>query len=259
MYNNAEEVTNDENFRTLSSDIIISFCKSSDLKIREIDLFLAVVDWYRYHQDQIPDTVVKNIFQEIRYPLIHRSDLVNTVRPTKMADPSLYTAALEYHLFPDIYKGPESQIIPRKCQPRYVYENATPECLDVSETPKGLVLINNHLGDALCIIQVQPTEQRPVHFKIKYKYDGYGRADGCHILVPRSKSVCNSTTPTAHTIDGGIDLTRQFNYELDGTVSIKGNDVITTICGVSKAMPKENEICLCLHIYQTAETQFTLI
>jgi len=62
MYKNAEEVANDENFRTLSSDIIISFCKSSDLKIKEIDLFLAVVDWYNYHQDRIPDTVTEKHF-----------------------------------------------------------------------------------------------------------------------------------------------------------------------------------------------------
>ena len=173
-----------------------------------------------------------------------------------MADPSLYTAALEYHVFPDKYEGPESQIIPRKQQQsRYVYKNATPEYLNVSETPKGLIL-TNHSGSALCIIEVQPTEQRPVHFKIKFKYDNYGGGHGYHFLVPRFKSVCNNITLTTH---DGIDLTRPINYELDGTVSIKGNDVITTICGVSKVMPKENEICLCLHIYLPAKTQFTLI
>jgi len=41
MYEHAELVAKDENFKTLTSEVIISYCKSSDLKIREIDLFLA--------------------------------------------------------------------------------------------------------------------------------------------------------------------------------------------------------------------------
>jgi len=95
-----------------------------------------------------------------------------------------------------------------------------------------------------------------VHFKIKYN-----GGDGHLVLVPRSKSVCNSTIPVnRYHVDGGIDVARQSNYELDGTVSIEGGDVITTIGGVSKVTPREDEICLCLHIYaHCKETQFTLI
>ena len=264
MYNHAEEVAHDENFRSLSSKVLISFCKSSDLNIRENDLFLAVVEWYKHNQDQVPETVVKIVFQEIRYPLIPTSDLVNVVRPTKMADPGLYTAALEYRLFPDKYEGPQSQIIPRKYQPWYLYKNVTPGFVDVSESPEGLVITRNHhmtrQGYALCLVQVQPTEQHPVHFKITFKFRSH---NGHHVLVTRSylqysDSVRNDLYPGE--VIGGIDLAKQWECECVGTVSIRGESVVTTIGDVSKVTPIENEIYLCLHMYEpNAEIRFSFL
>ena len=64
------------------------------LKLRNW-FILAVVEWYK-HQDQVPQTVVKMIFQEICYPLIFQVDLVNTVCMAKVTKLGLYTTALEY-------------------------------------------------------------------------------------------------------------------------------------------------------------------
>ena len=128
MCDHANEVGQHEKFKMLSSEIVLTLCKSSELKIKELDLFLGVVKWYKPRQDLIPKSVVKSVFQAIRYPLILKSDLVITARPTKMADMSLCTAALEYHLFPDKYEGPQSQIISRKCISQESLFKTFPHC-----------------------------------------------------------------------------------------------------------------------------------
>ena len=58
MYDHADEVAHNENFKKISSEIILFFCKTSNLNIEELDLFLAVVEWYK-HQDQVPETVLR--------------------------------------------------------------------------------------------------------------------------------------------------------------------------------------------------------
>jgi len=161
MCDHANEVVRHESFKGLSSKVMLLLCKSSNLKIREIDLFLGVNKWYEHNQDQIPETVVKSIFQEIRYPLIPKADLVNIVRPTKMADPTLYTAALEYHLFPDKYAGPPNQITNREgISHCFLYTNVTPSYIDVTNTSEGIIIrrIGSHSARlwGLCAIQVYP-------------------------------------------------------------------------------------------------------
>jgi len=174
MYDRADEVVLNENFKKLSNEVILLLCKSSDLNIKELDLFLAIVEWYK-HQYQVSETVVRSIFQEIRYPLIPKSDLVQRVRPTKMADPILYTAALEYHLFPDAYEGPQIQISSRKHRPEGIkYTNDTPRYMHVHRNSDAIVIkriANGHSQGVcgLCTIQVYPTKWHPVHFKIELR------------------------------------------------------------------------------------------
>jgi len=114
MCANASDVVHGTDFIELPHEIVLSLCKSSDLNVSEIDLFLAVNVWQQHNQ-KIAKAVTKNIFREIRYPLISNTDLVRKVAPTEMADPSLYTAALEYHIDASLYRGPISQLVPRKC------------------------------------------------------------------------------------------------------------------------------------------------
>jgi len=113
---NAYKIIKEENFKSLPSELMLKFCQSSDICVKEIDLFLAVVKWYQYQKAKMSDDTIKNILQQIRYPLISVSDLIEKVRPTKMADSVLYTSALEYHLMPNKYDGPEIQLVKRKVQ-----------------------------------------------------------------------------------------------------------------------------------------------
>jgi len=250
MYDHANEIFHNENFKKLSNEVILLLCKSSDLNIKELDLFLAVVEWYK-HQDQVSETVVRSIFQEIRYPLIPKSDLVQRVRPTKLADPSLYTAALEYHLFPDTYEGPQIQISSRKHRPEgIIYTNVTPRYMRVHRNSDGIVIkrvANNQLQGiyGLCTIQVYPTKWHPVHFKIVWE-----RFTGNSInLVTRSYAVTNPVIPSNDVTDG-INITR---CTVDGTVSVRGNNIVTTVGSVSRITAKQREVYLCVHMRHAGE------
>ena len=114
MCANASDVVHHPGFIKLPHEVVLAFCKSSDLNVSEIDLFLVVNEWQQHNQ-KVAKAVIKNIFREIRYPLISNTDLVRKVSPTDMADPSLYTAALEYHFDTSLYRGPLSQLVTRKC------------------------------------------------------------------------------------------------------------------------------------------------
>jgi len=113
MCANASDVVHDPDFIKLPHEVVLALCKSSDLNVSEIDLFLAVNEWQQRNQ-KIAKAVTKSILREIRYPLISSTDLLCKVAPTKMADPNLYTAALEYHFNASIYRGPSSQLITRR-------------------------------------------------------------------------------------------------------------------------------------------------
>jgi len=116
MCANASDVIQDPDFIKLSHEVVLEFCKSSDLNVSEIDLFLAVCEWQKHNQ-KVARAVIKNIFREIRYPLIPNVDLVSQVAPTEMADSSLYITALEFHVNESLYKGPRSQLVPRRYCP----------------------------------------------------------------------------------------------------------------------------------------------
>ncbi|XP_065887899.1 uncharacterized protein [Dysidea avara] len=111
---NMSAVARHPNFIALPHTVILEVCKSSDLHISEIDLFLAVAEWHKYQT--LSKNFTKNIFQEIRYPLISSDDLIHKVRPKNLADSELFTAALIYHLDPSGYKGPPNQLVNRKYQ-----------------------------------------------------------------------------------------------------------------------------------------------
>jgi len=49
MYNHADKLALSPSFKHLSSEIVPWFCKSSELRISEIKLFLAVVERCFYH------------------------------------------------------------------------------------------------------------------------------------------------------------------------------------------------------------------
>jgi len=130
MCTSANDAIRDPNFTKLPDNIILNFCKSSELSVSEINLFLAVSEWYK-HNKKLPKATIKNIFHEIRYPQISNIDLVTKVGPTGLADSNLYTAALEYHVAAGQYKGPPGQLVKRKS---HAASNATTSAMNSVST-----------------------------------------------------------------------------------------------------------------------------
>ena len=116
---NIKKVARHPNFMALPHTVVLEVCKSSDLNVGEIDLFLAVAEWHK-HQ-----TLSK----------IASDDLLHKVRPTNLADSNLYKAALEYHLDSRIYEGPSNQLENRKHQLKLLSANES-----VSTTGMFMVL-----------------------------------------------------------------------------------------------------------------------
>ena len=142
MRANASDIVHHSDFTKLPHEVVLAFCKSSDLNVSEIDLFLAVNEWQQHNQ-KVTKAVIKNIFREIRYPLISNNDLVRKVAPTEMADQSLYTAALEYHIDACLYRGPLSQLVTRKCH------EVTSLNSNETEHPAGTVLLCRSIAVSL--------------------------------------------------------------------------------------------------------------
>ncbi|XP_065888636.1 kelch repeat and BTB domain-containing protein 8-like isoform X2 [Dysidea avara] len=147
MCANASEVVHHSGFIKLPHEVVLAFCKSSDLNVSEIDLFLAVNEWQQYNQ-KVAKAIIKNIFREIRYPLISNTDLVRKVAPTDMADPSLYTAALEYHIDASLYRGPLSQLVTRKCHKVTSLNSSKIEPAAVLQSTRGYSVLPSNLVDA---------------------------------------------------------------------------------------------------------------
>jgi len=253
MYTNASVITEDPRFNTLSHEVIFEFCKSSELSIKEIDLFLAVNQWYQSNKAELPEAIVESIFQQIRYPLISKADLYDKVRPTKMADSSLYIAALEYHLFPGKFDGLSSQVAKRETsydhvQMESLFTNLTPKTITMTETPSGTIFTKTGKSawNGLCVAKVQPTEQQPVHFKIHID----SRTSYCGIRLSVQSCLLDDfviNSPIGMNVD-----TLNTGQENDGTISISGNTVTTTIGGgVMTIQKKSDPIFLCVYMFHT--------
>ena len=253
MYTNASEITEDPQFDTLSHEVVLEFCKSSELNIKEIKLFLAVNQWYQSNKAELSEAIVESIFQQIRYPLISKTDLYDKVRQTKMANSSLYTAALEYHLFPGKFDGLSSQVAKRETsydhmQIESVFTNLTPKTITLTETPNGTVFTKTGKSawNGLCVTKVQPTEQQPVHFKLHME----SCTAYCGIrLAVQSCSLDNLviSSPVGMNVD-----TFNTGQENDGTISIIGNTITTTIGGCVMTTHKRSyPVFLCVYMFHT--------
>ena len=135
---NAGKVINSPWFNTLPLHIILAFVKSSNLEVKEVDLFLAVARWYKHQEDVLCADDKKQVFQLIRYPLMSLSDLLEIVRPTQLADQNLYTAALEYNCMDMSEKISKSEFSQDQLTVRRYYFNSfSPPGLLIEHTAKG--------------------------------------------------------------------------------------------------------------------------
>ena len=137
-----EEVIDCSWFGSLPLSVLTVLVKSSNLEVRELDLFLAVAEWCK-QQHNGNDDDIKPLFKQIRYPLIPRSHLIEKVLPTNMADPDLYKAALEYH-DTDKFDGSEDQLKLR----RYYFDfeptdDDNDDDIRIEHTAKGTLITND--------------------------------------------------------------------------------------------------------------------
>ena len=168
MENYATSVIQISWFTSLPLSILTMFVKSPNLEVRELNLFLAIVKWYKQQKDTISDEDAKSLFQNIRYPLIQKSDLVEQVYPTSMADLNLYKAALEYHET-DKFDGPEEQLKVRRFYfPFRTTHGLFEESFCIEHTNKGTIITctNNNRYICECTALIDLRENEPVNFTL---------------------------------------------------------------------------------------------
>ena len=178
MESNADKVINTLEFNILPLRMLLAFVKSSNLEISEIDLFLAVAKWLEHQENEISADDMKQVFQSIRYPLISLSDLIEKVRPSKLADQALYTAALEYHCMSEVR---ESEFSQDQLTVRKYYIDFSPSSeLSVEQTAGGTVItLTKDTRTRLCTMAEISLAGKPIRFKVQYSKKSSRRTRGC--------------------------------------------------------------------------------
>ena len=247
MYSNAYKLIEGASFKTLPSELMLKFCQSSDLCVKEIHLFLAVVEWCQHQKANISDDTIKTVLQQIRYPLISVSDLLGKVRPTKFADTVLYTSALEFHHMPSEYDGPQIQLARRKSS-GLCFFNLTTATMTIKQDDNSITRTSGSNGwNGLCAAPVYP-EQHPVYFKFLLKQSNFDRT-GVQI-VTRS---CSKSNLSASNYSGSMDGSGfTIGEEVDGVITIEGSKITTTIGHktITTTCTKGcDTIYLCIYLY----------
>ncbi|XP_065887347.1 BTB/POZ domain-containing protein 9-like [Dysidea avara] len=237
METRANEIICTTEFLSLPLPLIAMFMELSNLEVKEIDLFLAAVKWHSHQDDALPEDEVKNIFQKIRYPLISVVDLLDKVRPTNLADPDLYKAALEYHHIPEKFNGPEKQI-----EQRNFYFNFTTnsEELQIEYAAKGTVITKTGItyGWIKCQTMISAKLSQAVRFKLYLKKCASSIRLKLFYESFESKRVSSDI--------------QQHLREVDGSVSMEDDRVCFNVGSKIMYIPKQQfagqlcmRICLC--------------
>jgi len=93
--------------------------------------------YVKHQQNKLSKDKIKSIFRQICFLLICKSELLNRVFPTALADSALYKAALK-HCDGSKYYGPQEQI---KLRDYYFHFHSFPE-LHVEFTARGTLIAN---------------------------------------------------------------------------------------------------------------------
>ena len=251
IFANAYKVVQLTGFNSLPSELILMICKSSDVCIPEINLFLAVVKWYEHQKAEVPKEEIQNIAKEIRYPLISISDLLDRVRPAEIADKDLYTLALEYHHMPNKFCGPQSQLEKRKWPKNNQFKFVTLSTnMTTHNNDDGSVTIYRKSGsgwNGMCAVQVHPTVQNSIYFKTQH-------------LAGSSCIFSLRSCPSSYLLrlsgcrPSGIEVAN-FTGEVNCVISSDGNSVYATIGSSKICVAKEHtEFYLCVYLYRNGDT-----
>ena len=144
----ADTIVDDDlgiNPEPLPLSVLITFLKSDELDVYELNLFLGVVRWCEQQKNTLNHSDIKSIFALIRYPLIRKADLIKKVHPTNMADLDLYRAALQYH-DTDKFDGPQEQIKVRK----YYFDFDPVDGLIIEHSATGTLITKSQLPADKC-------------------------------------------------------------------------------------------------------------
>ena len=211
MQTHMDKIIHTPEFKCLPAESITEICNNSELCIKELDLFFAVQEWSEYQKDSVPEETIKSIFQLIRYPLIPIANLIEMVGVSSQADPYLYKTALEYHILPSNFSGPQDQIKVRK----YYFDFCTNSAgMFIKHTPKGTLIANQskEVGHPCkCSAKIHPTESNPVHFKFCV-LKSYGEIR-LYVCTLRSEKYANIP------VHGHLSI----NQEKDGCITVDGN------------------------------------
>ena len=251
IFANAYNAVQHTSFNSLPSDLILMICKSSEVCIQEIDLFLAIVKWYEHQRIEVPKEEIQNIANEIRYPLISISDLIDKVRPVEIVDKDLYISALEYHHMPKKFSGPQSQLERRKWPKNNQFQFITISAnMATHNNDDGSVTISRVSGsgwNGMCAARVHPTVQNPIYFKTRHIGDSscifsLGSCPSNHLLH------FNRYKPS------GIEVAN-FTGEINCLISSDENNIYATIGSSKSSVTKEhNEFYLCVYLYHAGDT-----
>ena len=209
MQSNMDKIINSPDFKCLPAESMIEMCNNSELCVKELDLFFAVQEWSEHQKASLSEETIKEIFKLIRYPLIHIANLIEMVGPSSQADPYLYKSALEYHILPNNFNGPQDQIKIRKYY--FDFSTTSPSML-IKHGPKGTLIANEQLRPCKCFTDIYPTESSPVRFKLYLKCFGEIR-----LLV-------GYQLPNDYASYARINVSRlPLHQEVDGCISLKEN------------------------------------
>ena len=159
----------DLGFNSEPLPLIVAFIKSSKLEVREVDLFRAAVEWCKRQKKRPTTDDTKSIFENVRYPLIGKADLLETVKSTKLADSNLCKAALEYHITGS-YSGPEEQLTLRQ----YFFDFRSDGDVAIEHTIKGTLIKKSAQPrkSSVCATKLLIEEGVPVPFMFCLKACG---------------------------------------------------------------------------------------
>jgi len=228
-------------FLNLPLPVMATFMESSNLEVKEIDLFLALVKWHSHQGDALSEDEVKNLFQKIHYPLISVIDLLDKVRPTNLAVPDLYTAALEYHHIPEKFNGPEKQLELRN----FYFNFLNSEGSQIEYTPKGTLITKtgNTSGWTRCQTIITAKASQAVQFKIFLKKCAHSIRLKLFYESVESRRVSS-------------DILRDFQ-EVDGSVSVEDDKVCFKVGSKIMYIPKQQfsgQLCMRIYLRHTNDS-----
>ena len=173
-------------FKHLPLQSIIEICNSSDIYIKEIDLFLAIKEWVS-NQSLLPKDAKEKIFKLIRYPLISSTDLIEKVGPTELVDPSIFKVALQYRLSSrKRFKGLQDQIKLR--QYFFDFHLLYSSGMFIKQDAKGTLITKRKGLSCVCFSNVfdTHTQSNPIKFRvsiIKHHLEDSSKDDDIELLL----------------------------------------------------------------------------